>query len=428
MLNLPKKPADQFVPKNNPEDEDIFVFWDRISKKMARTSISQFVAWLKTKFTYAEADHGHEIDDVNLLGNTLADHDLELGALRREVLELAQVVNKPPAAPTGVELVTEPTITLVDTLVKAGADGVFRWQGVEKPYPAQDLQAGAKPANGLFRLDAMYAKSDGTYGLVKGDTGTELVRKAIPAGTIWVRDIIWTSQGGTAETPQTINFNYASYTGKATPADTAVFLVQESTGTKYKWTLAQLVAWLSGKGIGGSVNSTDDIATEGLNNKWFTDARVYLAKATNYVIQGTTRAITQNDTLGMILGIFENRLNIHTAAIDANTTAIAGKADKSVDRSIASSGAVTLTLDRDAHVIMTGGQLTGNLSIILTGGVKGVVQILTFEGNGSATITISGATLEGSKVFAATLGAVNKLFIRAGQNKSGTLQYFYQWA
>lgn len=78
---------------------------------------------------------------------------------------------------------------------------------------------------------------------------------------------------------------------------------------------------------GTTINSTDDIANEGAVNKWFTDARVYLAKAAGYVIQGTSRAITQSDSLMMILGIFENRLNLlnsgkqNTLTFDSTPTA-----------------------------------------------------------------------------------------------------------
>lgn len=192
--------------------------------------------------------------------NVLRGNQQEIDTLQQEVLELSQVVNKPPAAPAGVEWVTEPGITLNDTIVQVDATGVAKWSGVDKPYPAQELPAGAKPADGLIRVDVLYAKSDGTYGLVKGDEGTEGARKAIPGGMLWVRDIIWTSTGGSTSAPETINFNYASYTGKATPADSAVFLVQETSGTKYKWSLSQLIAWLGTKNIGAGSGGTTSLA------------------------------------------------------------------------------------------------------------------------------------------------------------------------
>lgn len=181
--------------------------------------------------------------------------------------------------------------------------------------------------------------------------------------------------------------------------------------------------------MGTTINSTDDILTEGATNKWFTDARVYLAKASNYVIQGTTRAITQNDTLGMILGIFENRLNTLGQSITSLANSLANYMLKPADREVASTGNITLTFDSDAEVRMNGGQMTGPITLTFTGGSKSTYQLLTFRANGSASVTLPAGAIneKPSKGFDPNLNAENKLFVRCGQDSSGAIKYFYQW-
>ena len=77
----------------------------------------------------------------------------------------------------------------------------------------------------------------------------------------------------------------------------------------------QDIATLQANPGGTTINSTDDIQNEGTVNKWWTEPRTYLSKAAGYVIQGTARAITESDSLMMILGIFENRINLNATAI-----------------------------------------------------------------------------------------------------------------
>ncbi|WP_299755258.1 hypothetical protein [uncultured Pontibacter sp.] len=247
---------------------------------------------------------------------------------------------------------------------------------------------------------------------------------------------------------------FTAYTAEDDVQDADDLVLQQSNGSKRKmswsWLWGKVSTALSGKADlvngkvpveqlpafegGTTVNSTDDIATEGATNKWFTDARVYLAKASSYVIQGTTRAITQNDTLGMILGIFENRLNSLATSITSLTNSLVNYVLRTdTTRTVASTGTIQLIMNRNAVLKVnnatTPGQVTGNLAIQLTGGEAGVVQILPFKADPAYTITLpAGAIKQGSKTsFNNTLGAENELWVLCKPDAAGTLKYYYQW-
>lgn len=165
---------------------------------------------------------------------------------------------------------------------------------------------------------------------------------------------------------------------------------------------------------GTTVNSTDDIATEGAINKWWTEARTYLSKASNYVIQGTTRAITQNDTLGMILGIFENRLNSLATSITTLTNSLAGYVQKT-DGYTAFSAITAYDRNKVMRLGGTGGD-TFNANHVLDSATSGnqmnTVLTVIVTGNGANTVGVntSGSTgwrNENNGIFQITAGAKN---------------------
>lgn len=198
--------------------------------------------------------------------------------------------------------------------------------------------------------------------------------------------------------------------------------------------------------LGNSINSTDDIATEGATNKWFTEARVIATRFTanlwswigltsasdtisakGWLDFLTNKAKTNEEQIA--LRVKQIKQGVTTYIPDASGLLLlpALTSGGPEDRTIVSSGAVTLTMDKDAFLKMTDGRLAGNLTLSFTGGVKGVEQVLTFEGNGSATVTFSNAAMEGGGHFKNGIGALNKLWLRVGQDKTGAVAYFYLW-
>ncbi|TPE43963.1 hypothetical protein [Pontibacter mangrovi] len=251
---------DNTTEEITPEDMRVFAtaivssFYNIKDDQLTVKDATELIKGIVQLATQAEVEAGTDASKVVTVLRLAKRLEAVLKPINDELVAINEVLNLPPPPPEGAEWVNEPTVRIEGNLVKVGA-GLAKWSGVEKPYAAQDLPYDALVDNTKIRLDLIYATEQGTYGLLKGDEGAATTRKALPDGTLWVRDVIVKGDGATTDAPGTINFNYASYTGKATPEDAAVFLVQESSGTKYKWSLSQLITWLGTKNI-GAVDTT----------------------------------------------------------------------------------------------------------------------------------------------------------------------------
>jgi hypothetical protein len=88
----------------------------------------------------------------------------------------------------------------------------------------------------------------------------------------------------------------------------------------------------------------------------------------------------------------------------------------------------TWALSMDANKLFSAGTLTGNITITASNLIPGMVQVINFKANGSATVTLpSGAISEGG-VFINTNGTVNRLWFRSGINELGTATLYFKWS
>lgn len=256
---------DNITEEITPEDMRIFATaivsscYNIKEDQLSVQDATELIKGIVQLATQVEVEAGEDASKVVTALRLAKRLEAVLKPINDELIAINEVLNLPPSPPEGAEWVNEPTVRIEGNLVKIGA-GLAKWNGVEKPYAAQNFPYDALVDNTKIRLDLIYATEQGTYGLSKGDEGSAITRKALPAGALWVRDVIVKGDGATTDGPQTINFNYATYTGKATPEDAAVFLVQESSGTKYKWSLSQLITWLGTKNIGAGGGGTTPLA------------------------------------------------------------------------------------------------------------------------------------------------------------------------
>lgn len=215
---------------------------------------------------------GFRISDLVKATRVLGDFPLETvdttepnDAKRSKYITLDQLrefvlTGLPPQPARWVE---QPAISLP---VVAGQQATFTVSAGQAQWPEGLVDYIAKnftvdlPGPGLQRIDTVVADPEGGFVLVAGDASQNPSPKKQPVDTLFVNFVLFNEQGGEVPPSQGIDFNYASYTEKATPADSAVFLVQEASGTKYKWSLTQLIAWLGTKNIGAGGGGTTEVA------------------------------------------------------------------------------------------------------------------------------------------------------------------------
>lgn len=215
---------------------------------------------------------GFRISDLQKAIRVLGDFPLETvdtaepnAANRSKYITLDQVRDfvLTGLPPQPAKWVTQPGISVPAV---AGTQATFtvsagqaQWPEGLVDYLAQEFTV-ALPGPGLQRIDTVVADLEGNFILVTGDTSQNPAPKKQPADTLWVNFVLFNEEGAEVPPPQSIDFDYANYTGKATPEDAAVFLVQESNGTKYKWNLSQLITWLGTKNIGAGGGGTTPLA------------------------------------------------------------------------------------------------------------------------------------------------------------------------
>ncbi len=305
-------------------------------------------------------------------------------SLRTRVEKLEQPA---PAAPEGIKWVKFPKVSVVgDDVLVTLSEADFKGAPVEfQPGTAKE-NVPLPPAGWGERIDILAATATGwvyIYGQDPGVTPAFVHPDQPDTELLFAAYLFWSNAGGAVEEP-------------------VVFVrVVEMDGQEY--TPDANGRLLLPKG-GITINSTDDIQNEGAVNKWFTDTRVYLAKATGYVIQGTARAITQNDSLMMILGIFENRLNLLGT----------GKQDKLTYDNVPTQGSISVVTSGGIHGFVNNSllavqvykvsttQLFRELDTLFTKGIR--LQALTTPGFGLSRMeyqvrTIGGAVLPSASTF-----------------------------
>jgi hypothetical protein len=99
---------------------------------------------------------------------------------------------------------------------------------------------------------------------------------------------------------------------------------------------------------------------------------------------------------------------------------------KATTTTLGTSGTWALVLDEDKT--LTAGTLTGNITITASTLVHGMVQVISFKANGSATVTTPAGAISQGGTLSNTNGKLNQLWFYVGKNETGTdTLYFKYW-